>query len=138
MKHVYVLKDQHGEVVYVGETKQPNYRFKQHTRYPKCDRNSNGKFYGQNLTMEIVKSFVDPKDALAYEAKLKRQYGFEVTERKWIPYGPKKTRKLTIEQAREIRAKYIPRKYTQDMLAKEYGVSRIIIVGILNNKTYKE
>jgi len=45
-------------------------------------------------------------------------------------------RLLTLEQANEIREKYTPKKYTQTMLAKEYGVNRIIIYEIIKNKKY--
>ena len=49
-----------------------------------------------------------------------------------------KSRKLTFEQAEEIRSKYIPRKYTSHRLAKEYGMSRGAISNILAGITYKE
>ena len=47
-------------------------------------------------------------------------------------------RKLTMKEAREIRSKYIPRKYTQQMLSEEYGISIYTINHIINNKVYKE
>ena len=46
-------------------------------------------------------------------------------------------RKLTMEQAMEIRNKYIPRKYTQQMLSEEYGISQRAINHILHNKIYQ-
>ena len=45
--------------------------------------------------------------------------------------------KLTETDVAEIRKKYIPNVYTQEMLAKEYGVSRSNIKLIVNNKTWK-
>ena len=45
-------------------------------------------------------------------------------------------RKLTIQDAEDIRNKYIPRKYSQRMLAKEYGVNQVTISNILKGKTY--
>lgn len=42
---------------------------------------------------------------------------------------------LTDEQILEVRAKYIPWKYTQGMLAKEYKISKGSIQAILENKT---
>lgn len=45
--------------------------------------------------------------------------------------------KLTREQAAEIRSKYIPYKYGYPKLAKEYGVSPVVINLIIKNKTYK-
>ena len=49
-----------------------------------------------------------------------------------------KQRKLTMDEAREIRSKYIPRKYTMKRLSNEYGVSEITISFIIKNKRYKE
>lgn len=46
--------------------------------------------------------------------------------------------RLTLEQVREIRRKFIPRKYTIKMLAKEYNVSKRCIQKILYNQTWKE
>lgn len=43
-------------------------------------------------------------------------------------------RKLTDSQIIEIRSKYIPKIYTQKMLAFEYRVSREYIRDIINNK----
>ena len=43
--------------------------------------------------------------------------------------------KLTETDVAEIRKKYIPNVYTQEMLAKEYNVSRSNIKLIVNNKT---
>jgi hypothetical protein len=45
-------------------------------------------------------------------------------------------RKFTIEQAEEIRNKYIPRKYSIYKLAKEYNVDSATIWAIVNNKSY--
>ncbi len=51
----------------------------------------------------------------------------------------RKYRKLTFEQAQEIRAKYVPREYTAKMLAEEYGgVSISAIKCILQGITYKQ
>ena len=45
--------------------------------------------------------------------------------------------KLTEEQVIEIRNKYVPKIYTQEMLAKEYNVSRSTIKFILNGTIWK-
>lgn len=45
--------------------------------------------------------------------------------------------KLTEKEVKEIRLKYIPYKYTLDMLAKEYGVSRDNIKQIVEMKIWK-
>jgi len=47
--------------------------------------------------------------------------------------------KFTKEQVLEIQSKYVPKKYTQGMLAEEYGVHIRTIRTILKNKyTYKQ
>ncbi len=51
--------------------------------------------------------------------------------------GGKGHRYLTFEQAEEIRAKYVPRKYTAKMLAEEYGVQPRVIYKIIYNITYE-
>lgn len=45
--------------------------------------------------------------------------------------------KLTEKKVLEIREKYIPRKYSQRKLAKEYGVAQAVIYGIVNKKYWK-
>jgi HNH endonuclease len=44
--------------------------------------------------------------------------------------------KLTIEQVNEIRNRYIPRKVSQRLLAKEYGISQAAIFYILKGKNW--
>ena len=43
---------------------------------------------------------------------------------------------LSTEQVKEIREKYVPRKYSQYKLAREYGVSRSTIQAIINFKNW--
>ena len=45
--------------------------------------------------------------------------------------------KLKEEQVREIKLKYIPRKYTLKKLANEYNISKQMIGFIINNKSWK-
>ena len=45
--------------------------------------------------------------------------------------------KLTEEQVREIRSKYIPHKHSSLRLAKEYNVSHNAIFAIIKYKTWK-
>ena len=47
-----------------------------------------------------------------------------------------KSRKLTLEKAKEIRKKYIETKISQRALAKEYGVDRKAIWMLLHNNTW--
>lgn len=46
--------------------------------------------------------------------------------------------KLNFEIAEEIRAKYVPRKYPQSKLAKEYGVAQTVISAIIRKKIWKK
>lgn len=45
-------------------------------------------------------------------------------------------RKLTDEQVREIKLKYIPQKYSMQKIGDEYGVDRRTINDVLKNKIY--
>ena len=49
-----------------------------------------------------------------------------------------RTCKLTYEQVKEIRAKYIPHVYGKKRLAFEYGVSPSVILRIIKGKSWKE
>jgi len=44
--------------------------------------------------------------------------------------------KLTEQQVKEIRAKYIPRKYSSRKIASEYGISKTNVLDIVNNKIW--
>lgn len=46
------------------------------------------------------------------------------------------TAKLTPDQVKAIRQKYVPKKYTSTMLAKEYGICKTAVLAIVNNKTW--
>ncbi len=46
--------------------------------------------------------------------------------------------KLTEKQVQEIRAKYIPWKYSTRKLAKEYNIHQSVIFSIVNNDIWKE
>ena len=48
----------------------------------------------------------------------------------------KQKRHLTFEQAEEIRAKYIPRKYSMATLAKEYNTTTGVVGGIVRGFNY--
>jgi len=51
--------------------------------------------------------------------------------------GGKACRTTTFEIAEEIRSKYVPKKYTQGMLAKEYNLSIYTVTNIVKNRSYK-
>lgn len=46
------------------------------------------------------------------------------------------TAKLTDDIVREIRAKFIPRKYSSRRLAKEYGISKTNVLDIIHNRNW--
>jgi len=45
--------------------------------------------------------------------------------------------KLTEKEVKEIRDKYVPRKYTQRMLAREFNVSQVAIGCVIRNETWR-
>ena len=106
---------------------------------------------------EILEEHTDIYIASDREIELQKEYGLPVDKvlywksinnrkaaSKAKGSGPSKgckvpwLTKLTLNEVREIRSKYIPRKYTQYKLAKEYGVARTTIQKILEIRSYKE
>lgn len=112
---------------------------------------------------ELLETHNDGQKAGDRELELQKQYGYPVDKSHYMhsaglhvyskgvskPNHPGPTaqarsnsgkagRNLTYEQAQEIRAKYIPRKYTADMLAEEYGVLKTTIRKIVYNQYYLE
>jgi predicted GIY-YIG superfamily endonuclease len=81
MHYVYRLLDQLGDTKYVGYTKYPNTRLQQHTKELPDNTGFRGKFYGQDLSIEILGTFNTKAEALVYEGEMKHQYGFDWTER---------------------------------------------------------
>jgi predicted GIY-YIG superfamily endonuclease len=77
---VYLLRNTDtGEIEYVGCSSRVKARMYQHTQV--TPENYHGKFYGRtNLELVSVQTFLNKKEALRYEGKLKLQYGFEWTE----------------------------------------------------------
>ena len=132
MHYVYKLLDNiTDEVIYVGETIQPDIRFRQHTRYDYPTRRA--KFANIDCRIEIVETFQNRQDALEFEGQLKKQYGLEWVERAnrtWI-------RKMTYEDAQEMRRLYSTGKYTYNDLIQLFPVNSTNSVWrIINNKTY--
>ena len=136
--YLYELINLYGTVEDVGYSSDPERRMYQHTKVkPGPTRPGTGRHYGRSdLSMVIVSEFSTRKEAAQAEIELKYQHGLPQPE--LINGFNVARRKLSIEQAQQIRAKYIPRKYTIKKLAKEYGVAVRVIQLILNNKTYNE
>ena len=79
---VYELINLYGTVEYVGETTNPKMRMYQHTKVSPGADTGAGKFYKRSdLIMHIVSEFEDRLEALAFEGQLKKDHGFEWTER---------------------------------------------------------
>ena len=82
MEHVYKIVDTNNVVQYVGVTRVPIQRERQHFRNkPSEVKSGHGSFYHRtDLTFEIVASFLTREAALKYEGMLKIAYGLEWTE----------------------------------------------------------
>lgn len=79
--YVYELVNLMGTVEYVGRTKEPKERFRNHLRKPIEGVSGIGLFYGrQDLIMNLVKGFDTVKEANFYEGELKLSYGMDWTE----------------------------------------------------------
>ena len=96
--------------------------------------------------IELQKQYSYPVDKIHYMQSLKNRPSWDKTgnqsERGKLGVGIKKpgvveynkTKRLfTFFNVKEIKDKYIPRKYTMKMLAKEYNVSYSVINKIINN-----
>lgn len=137
--YLYEMIDLYGTVEYVGYSCNPKFRMYQHTRMKNVDGNGHGRFYGRSdLSMVIVSEFPTRKEAAQAEIALKKEYGMPPTEALCGINSAIKMRQLTMDQAREIRSKWVPYKYTLRQLEKEYGISRGAIAKIIKNITYLE
>ncbi len=89
---VYQLVNSKNEIEYIGHTKNPDTRLRNHT----C---VNGKFVGRtDLILQIVKSgFRKRYRAFEYECKLQKKLGFQSDREKYIRYM-KQVQKRTTEQ----------------------------------------
>tara|TARA_R110001632_G_C11069260_1_gene387086 strand:+ start:95 stop:514 length:420 start_codon:yes stop_codon:yes gene_type:complete len=138
MYTVYELRTILGKLEYFGYSKNINAkwgRLYQHTK------KKQGLFYGrEDLVLNELKTFATRKEAGQEEGRLKLLHGMEWTEkevgRRNGLTGGIKNRKITMEEAIEIRSKYIPRKNSYVKLAKEYNISKSSIVRITKNMSY--
>ncbi len=73
--YVYTLTDESGDVVYVGETKNPKQRLYDHTRRKPAP--GHGLFYGKHLQLELVGQFLTKKEAWWFQVKLQTLLGLE-------------------------------------------------------------
>ena len=119
-----------------------------------CTKHLESRMKKQGFTdWDILETHTDIQLASNREKELQKEYGYRVDGKPYymmaqgsnqcIEAGRKggqapknHQRVLTIEEAGEIRSKYIPHKYTMQRLAKEYNVSYGVINSILHNKSY--
>ena len=82
------------------------------------------------------------KQLLAYELLHElhkgRNEGIQAKELRKYNNPANRVCKLTPEQVKEIRSKYVPHLYGKKRLADEYGVSTSLIFRIVNGKAWKE
>jgi len=76
---VYTIVNTQNEIEYIGCTSNPKRRWYNHTYW--YQGSGIGKFYGRtDVKMEVVKEFDNRREGWDYEAELKLQHGFELTE----------------------------------------------------------
>ena len=99
-------------------------------------------YEASNRELELQEEYGLPVDKMLYYQKLSHftNTGNKYPNKKcpWNVEMNKRYRKLTLKDAKVIRSKYIPRKYSMMRLAKEYNVSYLVINKIINNLTYNE
>ena len=77
---VYEIYDINGTCLYVGVTKNPKRRFRQHVNYPPLPRSGTGRFYQQQVFMKVIDEFISRQDALKKEEELQLEYGFKTNK----------------------------------------------------------
>jgi hypothetical protein len=150
---VYEIRNSLGVVEHVGETSVSlENRFARHTR---CKPGpGRGKFYyREDVTIYEIARFNNRKDARDLEEQLQIQHGLETDRQKSRNNasvggkisGPnvfrklgKSCRKLTFEQATEIRLIWNTQKITRSKLARMFNTTLRIVSGIVANETYLE
>ena len=138
MVHVYELRTE-SNVEYVGISKNLDGRLYQHTKKKYRPASGEGLFNGRtDLTIHSVSQWPTRSLALLEETKVKRSHGIQPTEFLQRSKAGKSCRLTTYQLAQEIKSKYIPRKYTHQMLANEYNLTLSTVAAICRGKTYLE
>ena len=91
-------------------------------------KGENAPWYGKKLSKEHRQKISAAKQNISQETRQKMSAAKKGK--------PSEKRKLTFEQAQEIRHRYKTEKITYHKLALEYGVSNVTISNIIKNKTY--
>lgn len=136
--YVYELVNQEGKVEYVGCSYRPKERMKDHLKKPSNSNKGNGKFYGRtDLKMNIVKSFVDKKEARLFEGKHKINNGFEWTEalngKKYGKYVGIKYCSKPINVYCEKTNKFIGYFYSKNEACRKLNLNAGQVYRVLNN-----
>ena len=132
MVHVYELRNATGKVEYVGTSHHPNQRLNEHTK------RSTGLFYKRSdIVMYVVTGYETRKVAVQAEKELKIKNGLEPTEFTCGQNTCKKLRKLTMQQAEEIRDLFATGNYTKNQLGKQYNITGRSIGSIVRKETYQ-
>jgi len=88
MVSVYILKNQQGNVEYVGESKNPEFRFRRHVYYKPHKGSNVGKFYERyDLTMEIHSTHETKKEAYKVQCMLQDLYGLRPDQNQAMEAG---------------------------------------------------
>ena len=134
---VYVYELRVGErVIDVGMSNNLERRLHEHTN-KRPNKQSCGKYYGRtDITIHQVSEWPTRKLAFKEEGILKESYGFEHTESNFGKHVHYSARTLTMEIARELRSKYVFKKNTCKMLAKEYNTTYKVVYDIIKHRTY--
>jgi predicted GIY-YIG superfamily endonuclease len=133
--YVYTLVNNSDVVEYVGTSIDPTYRLRQHiNKKPSKSNNSDGRFYGRkDLQLIIIASFEKSYDAYLLEGKLKIQNGFEWTERTRVEPSIIHNRKLSLQDAEDIRNSKLSKKE----LLEKYNIGYTTLWKILTKKGYQ-
>ena len=80
-KYVYQLVNENNIVEYIGESFNPQRRFREHKHNRTIPKSGMGKFVGRNdLRLEVLAEFDKPKDSFNYQCQLQTKY-FGINER---------------------------------------------------------
>ena len=123
--YVYELYDLNGSIVYVGDTITPERRLRQHTKH------KGGKFYGQNVFMNIVAEFETRPESYNHQCKLQKEYNLP-TDRDNSGIQPNTQTICPPNIVEEIQSKYSTGNYTMRKLANEYNISYSTVNRIIN------
>ena len=109
-RYVYELINLMGTVEYVGETKQPTKRYKEHVKW------NRGKFYKRgDILMNIVKEFDNKIEAFHYQCNLQKEYGLITDKEKYTnPHSEESKKKIGLASA----GRWLNKKHKTDSIRK--------------------